>query len=290
MRSAAGGTYEQGTMTIVFWLVAQLPLRALHAIGGFLGMIMMRRPSRYTNRLRENYRKAFPQATEADFIEAGRSAGRMALELPFFWMRRDPLAGLPDPFEGLWPTMHRLHAQGKGLILMSPHLGCFEATPAACIRHYPATVLYKPPHNPKFRAWLEKVRTRPALTMAPAEPRGVRMLVKALRRGEMIGILPDQTPPGGEGVWAPYFGRPAYTMTLLHGLQRHSGAPILLLGMERLPQGKGYRGLMHEIPTPLPADPVEASTLLNKAMEDMIALAPNQYLWGYNRYKHPQGA
>ena len=125
--------------------------------------------------------------------------------------------------------------------------------------------------------------------MAPADPRGVRMLVRALKRGEAVGILPDQTPTAGEGVWAPFFGKPAYTMTLAHRLHRLTGAPVVALFAERLPRGSGYRLRLHEIGD-LPEDATQAATRINAAIEQLIALAPTQYLWGYNRYKHPKGA
>jgi KDO2-lipid IV(A) lauroyltransferase len=127
------------------------------------------------------------------------------------------------------------------------------------------------------------------MQMAPADPRGVRMLVRALKRGEAVGILPDQTPTAGEGVWAPFFGKPAYTMTLVHRLHRLTGAPVVALFAERLPRGAGYRLHWEEIGD-LPEDATQAATRINAAVERLIAVAPTQYLWGYNRYKHPKGA
>jgi KDO2-lipid IV(A) lauroyltransferase len=135
------------------------------------------------------------------------------------------------------------------------------------------------------------MRTRHNLAMAPATPRGVRMLVKALRRGEAVGILPDQVPSGGEGTWAPFFGKPAYTMTLVQRLQQLTGAPIVIVAAERLPRGAGYRGHLRILREGglLPEDASAAAAVINAGIEDLIAVMPTQYLWGYNRFKTPAG-
>ncbi|WP_420994021.1 lysophospholipid acyltransferase family protein [Cupriavidus sp. 30B13] len=277
-------------MTLLFWLISRLPLSWLHATGGTLGLLAARLPGRYGTRLTAHLRQAYPRADAATLAEAARATGRMILEMPYFWCRRNPpgrMYGFAGP---LWPELDRLMAQGRGLIILVPHLGCFEVLPQAFALKHPVTALYKPPHQPWLRAWILKMRTRHNLAMAPAEPRGVRMLLKALKRGEAVGILPDQVPPGGEGAWAPFFGRPAYTMTLVQRLQQHTGSPIAAIFAERLPRGAGFRGHMQVIEEPLPADPAAAAAVLNQAIEDLVAAAPTQYLWGYNRYKQPRGA
>ena len=115
-------------------------------------------------------------------------------------------------------------------------------------------------------------------------------MLRALRQGQTVGLLPDQVPPEGLGVWAPFFGRPAYTMTLAAKLSLQSGAPILLIWGERLSGGRGYVVRISPGPS-LPADstPESAAAIINKSMEDLILLAPQQYLWGYHRYKNPRG-
>lgn len=277
-------------MTVLFWLLSRLPLRALQALGGMLGWIGAQIPGRYSRLLRDNLQRALPQATPAMRSAAARAAGRMMFEMPYFWMRRDPLAGLQIDSGALFTTMDATLAQGRGLILLTPHLGCFEALPPIIATRHPLVAMYKPPHKPALREWIERMRTRPNVTMAPAEARGVRMVVRQLKRGGVAGILPDQTPTGGEGAWAPFFGRPAYTMTLVHKLHQLTGAPIVLICAERLPHGQGYRVHTMPVPTPLPDDPSAANTVLNATLEQMVRQLPTQYLWGYNRYKHPDGA
>lgn len=277
-------------MTALFWLLSRLPLRFLQAVGGMFGWFATRIPGRYSRLFHENFRQAVPDATPAMLDEAARSAGRMMFEMPYFWVRRNPLAQLEIEHNGFFDVMDAELAHGRGLILLTPHLGCFEVLPPVIATCHPLVAMYKPPHKPALREWIERMRTRPNVTMAPAEVRGVRMVVKTLKRGKTVGILPDQTPTSGEGAWAPFFGRQAYTMTLVHKLQQMTDAPVVLICAERLPKGRGYRLHTHCVPTPLPPDASEANTILNTELETMVRRLPTQYLWGYNRYKHPDGA
>jgi len=136
-------------------------------------------------------------------------------------------------------------------------------------------------------------RARPGLATAPATLAGVRQMIRALRRGEAVGLLPDQVPPEGMGVWVPFFGRPAYTMTLAARLIQQTGAVPLLIWGERLAHGAGYRVRVSALGEDLPAtDPTQAESaaVINRAMERLIRQCPGQYLWGYNRYKTPRAA
>jgi len=278
-------------MTFLFWLISRLPLRVLHAIGGALGLLVARLPGRYGQRLVANFRHAFPHATDAMIAESARHTGRLIMEMPYFWSRK-AITVRTDNFDAMWAEALRLGAAGNGLIVLTPHLGCFEVLPRHFAQMGRVTCLFKPPHQPWLRAFVEKMRSRPNMPMAPATPRGVRMLVKALKRGENIGILPDQVPSGGEGTWAPFYGKPAYSMTLVHRLQQMTGAPVAMVYAERLPRGAGYRGHMRILCDGgmLPEDPAAASAVINATIEELIVIDPTQYLWGYNRYKHPAGA
>ncbi|GJG96033.1 lysophospholipid acyltransferase family protein [Cupriavidus pauculus] len=278
-------------MTFLFWLISRLPLRVLHAIGGALGLLVARLPGRYGRRLAENFRHAYPQATDAMLAEAARHTGRMIIEMPYFWSRKT-FSVHTEGFDKMWGKADEVAAAGNGVIILTPHLGCFEVLPPSIGQQRHLTALFKPPHQPWLREFVERMRTRPNVAMAPATPRGVRMLVKALKRGGAVGILPDQVPSGGEGTWAPFFGKPAYSMTLVHRLQQLTRAPIVMVFAERLPRGAGYRGHLHVLSEGgmLPADPAEGSAVINAAIEKLIEIDPTQYLWGYNRYKNPAGA
>lgn len=136
-------------------------------------------------------------------------------------------------------------------------------------------------------------RQRGGGSTASADAAGVRQLLKTLKQGGSIIMLPDQVPApeaGGDGVWAPFFGRPAYTMTLLPRLAESTGAVVLLFFARRLPGGRGFAVHIEPPLSPFPKDKTAAASALNHALEKLITLAPEQYLWGYNRYKHPAGA
>lgn len=276
-------------LSLSFWLLSRLPLRILQAMGAYLGQLIAYFPGRYQRRLHTHFLLAYPNATPAMLTEAARSAGRMILEMPYFWARKNPLAHFPHLFDAHDATIKALLTQGRGLIILTLHMGCFELLAPALAAHYGVTAMFKPPHKVWLRRWIESMRSQPGLHLAPTQTRGVRMLVKALKRGQMIAMLPDQAPPAGEGVWAPFFGCPAYTVTLAQKLQQRSGAPIVLLFNERLPHGQGYHLHLQPYIGMLPEAAVAGATALNHAIENLIALAPTQYLWGYNRYKAPYG-
>lgn len=148
------------------------------------------------------------------------------------------------------------------------------------------TVMFRPPRKAALAPVLETARNTSAVNAVPATMQGVR----TLRRGESVGMLPDQAPGVGDGVWAPFFGRMAYTMTLPGKLASQTGVAVILTAGERLPGGRGWRIHYARVPEPLPDGPQEQAALINSAMESLIRRFPEQYLWGYNRYKVPRGA
>jgi KDO2-lipid IV(A) lauroyltransferase len=182
-----------------------------------------------------------------------------------------------------WEHVEQALADGHGIIFLTPHLGCFEITSLYYAAHHPISVLYRPPRKAWLLPLIHSGRERGQVTLAPTTLKGVRALLQALKRGEAIGILPDQVPGAGEGEWTNFFGRPAYTMTLVSRLALSTGAKILMAYGERLTAGEGY--VIHI--EPLQA---EASTAnLNAAIEALVRRCPEQYLWSYRRYKIPRG-
>ena len=215
----------------------------------------------------------------------------MLFEIPWLWLR-PPGLGAWVRWEGE-DRVPTLLQEGRGLLLMTPHLGCFEVVAQAYAERFgaqaPMTALYRPARKPWLRELVAASRDRPGLQAAPANLSGVRQMLRALKKGECVGLLPDQVPPEGQGAWAPFFGRPAYTMTLAARLIQQTGAPVVLLWGERLSWGRGY--IVHVRPfAPLPPDcsPEQACEHINRHMESLILEAPQQYLWGYNRYKGPR--
>ena len=277
-------------MGIFFRLLSYLPLRLLHTLGAGLGYLVYLLTSTYRKHLQANLDLALGNAaTPQHYTAAAYEAGKQALELPKVWLRSlEEVAGRVVQISG-WELVAAARASNKGLIFLTPHLGCFEITAQYISTHFPITVMYRPPKM----AWLHQMvitgRTREQLKLAPADVSGVRSLVKCLRKGEAIGLLPDQAPKVGEGVWCPFFGKQAYTMTLAARLSE-TGATVLRIWAERLPQGAGYHIHISPPQTPLTGNTAERAAQINREMEALIRECPSQYLWGYNRYKRPGGA
>ena len=236
----------------------------------------------YRRRFLENARQA--GYAFAQVRRAVAEAGRLVAETPRLWFGRSPAVQW-DRAE----LVEALRAQGRGILFLTPHLGCFEVTAQAyAARFGPITVLYRPARKPWLREVVDTSRNRPNMAAVPTTLAGVRRMMRALRAGEAVGLLPDQVPPSGLGVWAPFFGREAYTMTLPARLAQQTGAAVLLAWGERLPRGRGYRVRLSPLEGELSRDPQQAAAQVNAAMERLVRAGPDQYLWGYARYKQPR--
>ena len=282
-------------MTLLFRLLASLPLSLMQRLGAVLGWVVWWLSPSYRRQFRRNVAAAgVPWAAARPAIAA---TGVMVAELPWLWMRpADDRLGETVRWEGAQHLTEALD-QGRGVIVMSPHLGCWEIGAQAIAerfgpRYGALTALFRPAR----KAWLEplvaKARTRPHLDTVPTSLAGVRTLMRRLRAGGYTAILPDQVPPLGQGVWADFFGREVYTMTLVAKLAQQTGALVLLSWCERLGPGRGYCIHMHpwdvaEFRDPA-TEPAQAARAVNAAVEHLVRQAPGQYLWGYARDKQPR--
>lgn len=271
-------------MFFLFRLLNWLPLPVLHNLGALAGWLNWLFSPGYRRLLRDNLTQAGLSEYRNEAIVA---AGQMLFELPKIWLR---------PQEEVMQRVAKVSGQeyvdaawaaGKGIVYLTPHLGCFEITAQYLASHRPITVLYRAPRQRWLQPLYEAGRAA-NLKIAAADMSGVRALLKALRSGEAIGMLPDQVPGNGEGVWAPFFGRPAYSMTLAARMV-DTGASALLTYAERLPYGAGYHVHFLPLSAPLAGTTEEKVAQLNAEIERVIRLCPGQYLWGYNRYKRPRG-
>ena len=275
-------------MITLFKMLSAWPLWLLHGVGFTLGWLVFLASPTYRNRFLANARQA--GLGWRQWLGAVGEGGKLVAELPRLW--------LGSPVPTVWDGVDHVEAAlalGKGVVFLTPHLGCFEITAQAYARRFgqsgqSMTVLFRPPRQ----AWLREVvgasRQRPGLQTAPTTLSGVKQMIKALKKGESVGLLPDQVPPQGMGVMAPFFGRDAYTMTLSVRLVQQTGATVLLAWGERLSWGRGYRVHVQPLAEVLPTPLLEAVTVVNHAMENLVRQCPAQYLWGYARYKQPRDA
>ncbi|MFZ5486937.1 MAG: lysophospholipid acyltransferase family protein [Pseudomonadota bacterium] len=272
-------------MLVFLRFLAVLPLGLLHGVGALLGWLVFALSPTYRRRFLENAAQA--GYTFAQVRAAVGHAGRMVAELPRLWLGRPPPCAMhgADCIERAW-------AAGRGIVFLTPHLGCFEMSVQQAAQrwgaaHGPITVLYRPARQTWLARFQETARNRPGMQAVPTTLAGVRSMIRVLRRGGAVGLLPDQVPPEGQGLWVPFFGRPAYTMTLAARLVQQTGAAIILARCERLSWGRGY--VLYVEPGPQLAPDMEASLRqINEAMEQLIRACPEQYLWGYGRYKKPR--
>ncbi|HEX4985242.1 MAG TPA: lysophospholipid acyltransferase family protein [Burkholderiales bacterium] len=272
------------------WL-ARLPLSWIHAAGGALGWVVYLVSATYASRMRANLMQSGLWRDERDFERLLRQTvaetGRAGAELIPVWFRPVEPAVKLVVRAGPMDLVEEAERRGRGLIYLTPHLGCFDAAALWAAQRRPITVLYRQPRKPFLQPLIDAGRGRDRVQLAPANLGGVRLLLKALRRGDAVGILPDQVPANGEGVWADFFGRPAYTMTLVGKLAEATGATLLLAAAVRLPRGQGYEIRFEKFEGS--ASGAEGARAMNAAIERMIAIEPGQYLWSYNRYKVPAG-
>ena len=275
---------------LIFRALGLLPLSLLQRLGILLGWIGWLMPGTYKRRAARNIAFAYPEASASLQRQSMQQLICMFLELPYLWAPRNAsrLSSLISCDE--WPLIDRTLAEGKGLILISPHIGCFEMLGPFYSQRHPATVIFKEPRMQWLSTLINRIRLSPQLTLVPANQKGVKGLLRTLMRGQTIGFLPDQVPAEGDGVYAPFFGQPAYTITLVQRMQAVRETPIFTVGLERLDRARGYHFHVVPMAAPLSEDPTTAATEMNAALEDMIRRMPAQYLWGYNRYKKPRSA
>jgi KDO2-lipid IV(A) lauroyltransferase len=286
-------------LALLDWL-SRRSLGFLHALGTAIGWAGYALSPTYRRRFLANAARA--GLSSRDRRAAIAEAGRMVAETPKLWLRpaTAPLAPAVE-----WVDAQRIDAAldaRRGLVLLTPHLGAFEVIAQAYAERFgarsPMTALYRPARKAWLRELETTARARPGLLTAPASLAGVRQMIRALRQGQTVGLLPDQVPPEGMGVWAPFFGQPAYTMTLAARLSLQTGSPLLLMLGERLPHAAGWRIHVIDMPEALPAasafgaddaaHQAACAAVINRAMEHLIRRCPQQYLWGYHRYKGPK--
>lgn len=279
-------------MFLLFRFFSLWPLRTLHALGAALGWLVWALSPTYRANFRANVAQAgLPFESARPAIA---EAGRFVAELPKLWMRPAGESCLPGVKVSGQAHAEAAFARGRGVIFFAPHAGSFELAPQALAELYgPLTAMYRPARQAWLARLMQASRSRPGMVAVPASLGGIRQMHKALKANGAVALLTDQVPPQGLGVWTPFFGRPAYTMTLAARLALQNGAVLLPVRTVRLPRGRGYA---MEILPPLQAfdrepapDLPQAVARVSQAIEALILSQPDQYLWGYARYKQPHG-
>ncbi|HEY8118442.1 MAG TPA: lysophospholipid acyltransferase family protein [Methylophilaceae bacterium] len=271
---------------VLFQLFACLPLPIIHGLGVILGWLAYLTDKRFAGRVLSNLSLvniAKDQASQRKLTRLCiQETGKGLLESLAIWFRSpDSALKWVKACVG-WEHVEKALADKNGIIFLTPHLGCFEITARYYASNGPISVLFKPARKSWMADIIEAGRSHSQIKLAPTSMRGIRSLFKALRNGEAIGILPDQVPDEGDGVWASFFEQPAYTMTLVSKLAEASKATVLVAFGERLAWGRGY--IIHIEPLGVEATPQN----INDAIERLVRTRPEQYLWSYGRFKQPR--
>lgn len=274
-------------------LIARLPLGLIHRLGNGVGWITARWPNRQRRNALINIGLCLPHLTTQEQVRLRdrnlQEFGKTYLEIGYLWLRPvDQVLGLVREVRGADLLQRQ---PGRGLIVLSPHIGAWELAGLYLAAQGPTAIFYKP--QKYLDDLILTARRRSGAELAPITPKGIRVLVQALERGDYVGILPDQEPKADKGaVFAPLFGVPAFTMLLVNRLARRTGAPVIFLFAERLGVGVGFR--IHCLPAPAGIDSNDdrvAATALNRGIEQCVATCPEQYVWPYKRFRRrPEGA
>ncbi|MDG4868019.1 lipid A biosynthesis acyltransferase [Guyparkeria sp. 1SP6A2] len=284
------GRLRAATAGLALGMLGKLSLRSAQRLGRWVGKLAWWTNGTSRRNIEDNLARCLPELPPAVRHELARDnlieTGKTLMEAGPAWRwPRERIEAAITAMAG-FEQIEEAVKGGRGAILLAPHLGAWEIGGLAMALRLPTTALYRPPRDPEIEALIVASRSRFGMQLAPASLGGVRKLLAALKRGELVAILPDQSPRRGEGVMAPFFGHDALTMTLVRTLSRRSGAPAFTGWAERLPDSRGF--CIHYAPVGEPIDhddPVEAAAALNRVVETLVRQCPVQYQWSYQRFR-----
>ena len=265
-------------------LMSGLPLSWLHGLGAWGGRMVYRWDQKYARRLAENAAQA-GYTTKDFWLENAAESGRGGAELAYLWS--DAVKELlPKVKVTGWEQVEQLRAQGRGMVMLTPHMGAFELLSLWIGMRFPFMAMYRQPKFTAFESVMLAGRERLGVQMATADLKGVRMLLRHLKQGHVVGLLPDQVPSGqGEFVLVDWFGRSAKTMTLPVKLLHQAKAGLVVMFAKRVDAPHRFELYFEVVDVPDSGDVAADVRTINAHMERLIRMAPEQYLWNYNRYK-----
>ena len=272
-------------LKFLIFLVSLIPLFFIQLIGVLIGHLFNFLNLRSRDILVDNLTNSNIYSNKSDLKRAINTnigeTGKTILEALAIWTSKEKrILGWIKEVKGL-DAIEKAQKNKKGIIFLTPHLGCYEITSIYYGSKFPLSVLYRPPRQKWLINLIKKGRQKGFQTLAPTDKSGVKKILNALKKNEAIGILPDQAANKGEGEWVDFFGRPAYTMVLVSKLVKKTGANVIMTFGERLGNGKGFKVHFETIDP----DAVSTPSKLNKLLEREIRKAPTQYLWNYDKHK-----
>ncbi len=275
-----------------------LPLWVLHAVAEVWGAALYIFPTRSRTTTLKNLKACFPEKGNNEITalakESLKNTACTAVEMGKAWLLPvdETIALIVDEESTGLKKFSAATKAGQGVILLAPHLSNWEVLGFFIGEIHRTTYLYQPPKLQYLDEFTRKARSRSGISMVPTNRKGVAQLLKALQSGEVVAILPDQVPPDESGIYAPFFGQQALTMTLVSKLVQRTNAKVFSGFAERLPRGEGFKAVLQEANAAIYSDNLEESvTGLNKSVEECVRLAISQYQWEYKRFRRqPDGA
>ncbi|HHQ68710.1 MAG TPA: lipid A biosynthesis acyltransferase [Halothiobacillaceae bacterium] len=271
-------------------LFSRFSLPVNHRIGRLIGLIAWYTRSKHRRVAEANIARCFPEKSQAQRQQLARQSliesGKSLTELGPIWnWPQDKIEQIILDMPG-FDAVEQTLDQGRGVILLGPHLGAWELGGLAISMRVPTTIMYRPPRDPQFEQLLVEKRSRLGASLAPANLKGVRQAITALKNTELLAVLPDQSPRAGEGEMAPFFGHPALTLTLIRSLVRKTNAAVFVGYAERMPDSSGFIIRFRPASQPVgDADVITALTALNQEVEQSVRACPEQYQWTYPRFR-----
>jgi KDO2-lipid IV(A) lauroyltransferase len=264
-----------------------LPLRISQSMGSLFGRIAIKinkKRYRYTD---ANLKACFPELSENEretlVIKSAAEIGKWFSETAYVWFRK------PEYFEDKIQVknpevMKQAYEKNSGVVVVLPHYGNWEVLNFYLPQNYPTGAMYKPIKSELMENIIFKSRSRVGNSLFSADSRGVRKAFKHLKQGKALIILSDHLPSKNAGVYAPFFGIPAYTGKLTHALANYTQSATVLAKVTRLEQGKGFEIEFEEIDGMHTENIYDAASAMNTAIEKAIRVKPEQYQWVYRRY------
>ena len=279
----------------VLFLISLLPLGWAQRLGSALGRKMARGESKLARVTRKNIEICFPELDSSQretlaissLEQTGCSAGEMGMS--WMWKPERVLKKITEVHNE--DVLEDALAKKRGVIIIAPHLGNWEVLGLYLSNKYKMTTMYRPPKIEMMDRLTRKKRERMGAKLAPANVKGVRMTMKALKSGSLVGILPDQEADRGSGVFVPFFGVEAYTMKLLPQLAAQTGAEVITAFAKRLPDGEGFEIYFNKADSAIGSKDMDVSArAMNAEVESCVRQIPEQYQWEYRRFDYrPEG-
>lgn len=280
-------------MKCLIYLISRLPLNFLRALGRWVGLMIYRFDGRYREEINRNLSRAGIYSSDMAYRVA-REQGAQAVEAPWVWGRtRQEVLSKCRIDDASIPLLEDALTSGRAIVFLTPHIGCYEVGPMMVAERWlkgsdrQFAILYRVPKKNYLRTIVGQGRASENIVPASADLKGVRQILRIMKNGGIAGVLPDQVPSHGEGVWVPLFGEKAYTMTFPLKLAKQFKAQVIMARMQR--EETGWCLYVKNWDYQLTGDEKSDAEAMNHLIEETILTCPDQYLWSYKRYKCPRG-